>query len=136
MTEKQLTQMYVNGVQAVQKALQKEVADRTLSIEVNPTSNVKIGTFRSYQNHPIISLYNNRLVHTKEELHACPQIQISINTDDSGVFFTSLENEYAMMARALEQLVDENGDPLFNSLEIREWLNEIRKMGNEQGFKA
>lgn len=135
-TEKQLTQMYVNGVQAVQKALQKEVADRTLSIEVNPTSNVKIGTFRSYQKHPIISLYNNRLVHTKEELHACPQIQISINTDDSGVFFTSLENEYAMMARALEQLVDENGDPLFNSLEIREWLNEIRKMGNEQGFKA
>lgn len=125
---------YVQGVKAVQKALQFDIARRGLSIETNPTSNALIGMFREYQKHPIITLYNRGLAHTKDELHECPQINVSINTDDSGVFFTCLENEYALMAYALENTVDEYGKPLYNKEEIKEWLDNIRKIGNAQGF--
>lgn len=133
--QKKLSPMYIDGVTAVQKAFRKEIAQKNLAVEVNPTSNVKIGTFREYGKHPARTLYNNHLVHTKEELHECPQIQISINTDDNGVFFTSLENEFALMARAMEMLCDENKEPLYNFMEIKAWLNDIRQMGNEQGFR-
>ena len=36
---------------------------------------------------------------------------VSINTDDQGVFDIKLENEYALIARALEKQVDKNGKP-------------------------
>ena len=34
---------------------------------------------------------------------------VSINTDDQRVFDTCLENEYALMARGMEQVIDEHG---------------------------
>ena len=42
---------------------------------------------------------------TRDEL----DIMFSINTDDKGVFCTSLENEYALMGCALERMRDEQG---------------------------
>ena len=57
---------------------------------------------------------------------------MSINTDDQGVFATSLEREYSLMALALEN----------NELEgcknspraVVEWLNRVREMSVEQRF--
>ena len=64
----------------------------------------------------------------------CPQIWVSINTDDQGVFNIKLENEYALLARALEMEVDENGKQIYSKTMIYDWLNEIRKMGLRQSF--
>lgn len=125
---------YTAALTAVQKALQLEIARRGIAVESNPTSNVKISTFREYSKHPIIALYNKGLLHSPEELRDCAQIQVSINTDDSGVFFTSLESEYAVMARALETIVDQDGKPRFYKWEVYDWLEQVRRMGNEQGF--
>lgn len=50
-----IEQYFVEGISAVQKAMQFDVAARGLSIETNPTSNVKIGTFRDYGKHPAIT---------------------------------------------------------------------------------
>ena len=61
-------------------------------------------------------------------------MSVSINTDDQGVFSTSLENEYALMARALESVRDEAGEPVYCRDDICEWLDRIRVMGNEQSF--
>ena len=57
------------------------------------------------------------------------------NTDDLGVFDTNLENEYALMAIALEKEKDENGMPKYCSRQIYNWLESIRQMGEEQRFK-
>lgn len=127
---------YIRGVEAAQKALQFDIANRGLSVESNPTSNVKISTVRSYAEHPITRLYNHGLVHTSEALRGCPQISVSINTDDSGVFFTSLESEYAVIARALETLQNTDGHSRYYKWEIYDWLDRIRKMGNDQSFQA
>ena len=127
---------YIRGVEAAQKALQFDIANRGLSVESNPTSNVKISTVPSYAEHPITRLYNNGLVHDPERLRNCPQISVSINTDDSGVFFTSLESEYAVIARSLETLQDEDGQSRYYKWEIYDWLDRIRQMGNDQSFQS
>lgn len=125
---------YVKAVSEIQKALQKEIADRGIAIETNPSSNILIGTFRKYEKHPIIHFYNRGLVHSMEQLQECPQIPVSVNTDDQGVFNTSLENEYALLARAMESVTDQYGKPIYNKCDIYDWLDQIRCMGNEQSF--
>lgn len=125
---------YVGAVAAIQKAMQKDIAGRGIAIETNPSSNFLIGTFRQYEKHPILQFFNKGLVHDPEQMEECPQLLVSINTDDQGVFSTSLENEYALMACALEAACDESGKEIYNKADIYEWLDKIRVMGNEQSF--
>lgn len=121
-------------VSRIQKLMQRKIAEYGIGIETNPTSNYLIGTFKRYEKHPILNFYNQNLVTDTEKLENCPQISVSINTDDQGVFNTSLENEYAYMALALEQLKDEKGKPVYNRAMVYQWLDSIRKMGIRQTF--
>lgn len=114
--------------------MQNEIADRGIAIETNPSSNYKFGTIRTYDEHPLIRFYNNGLTFNYDELRQSSQIWVSINTDDQGVFSTSLENEYALMARVLEKKKDEDGRPIYQKTMIYEWLDKIRVMGLDQSF--
>lgn len=60
-------------------------------------------------------------------------ITVSINTDDKGVFSTSLEREFSVMAAALEKksLIEKDGN---SPRRIYDWLDRIREMGFEMGF--
>lgn len=129
-----VSKYYVKAVAEIQSALQKKIAKDGIAIETNPSSNFLIGTFRKYEKHPIIRFFNKGLVHDSEKLESCPQIPVSVNTDDQGVFNTSLENEYALLACAMESLTDEQGKPLYNRYDIYDWLDKIRNMGNEHSF--
>lgn len=129
-----ISKAYVRAVSEIQKCMQKEIAKKGIAIETNPSSNYLIGTFRQYEKHPIIQWYNKGLVHDSEKIKECPQIMVSINTDDQGVFHTSLENEYALLACALENVTDEDDRALYSKGDIYDWLDRIRIMGNEQSF--
>lgn len=126
--------IYVDGVCKIQKAMQKFIASCGIGVETNPSSNLLISTMGSYDEHPIIRLFNKHLTYDEEMLKECAQVNVSINTDDKGVFRTSLENEYALMACALEKVRDKEGGPVYNRQMIFEWLDDIRKMGNLQSF--
>lgn len=63
-------------------------------------------------------------------------INVSINTDDQGVFDTLLENEHALMALALKKAKRDNGEYIYDIEDIYEWLDYVRQMGIEQIFKA
>lgn len=130
----EITHAYQELVEAVQLKLQHEIKNRNIGIETNPTSNYLIGTFNRYSKHPITKFYNLGLELNSELIKNCPQLSVSINTDDQGVFSTSLENEYALMAIALEKEKDENGDLKYNSSMIYEWLERVRLMGIGQSF--
>ena len=82
----------------------------------------------------ITQFYNEGLTFDQEKLNNSSQIWTSINTDDQGVFDIKLENEYALIARALERKIDENGNPVYSKTMIYNWLDKIRKMGLEQSF--
>lgn len=132
----EITHAYTELVQAVQEKMMHEIKNLNISIETNPTSNYLIGTFRRYAKHPITKFFNLGLETNHEQLKNCPQLSVSINTDDQGIFSTSLENEYALMAIALEKEKDENGNPKYNSSMIYEYLERIRLMGIGQSFNS
>lgn len=121
-------------VHEIQKALQKDIAAMGLGIEANPSSNYLIGTFKRYDKHPMLKFYNIGLTYDEQQLKSCPQIMTSINTDDQGVFATSLENEYALMVLALERIEDKNGGKIYPRETIYKWLDNVREIGIRQSF--
>lgn len=125
---------YIAAAKVLQVEMRSRIARRGIAIEANPTSNVQISTFRQYKNHPLPAFFNRGLPVTAEEDANCAQLSVSINTDDSGVFCTNLEMEYAFMVRALEMVEDSGGKPRFTTNDIHTWADNIRRMGLEQSF--
>lgn len=125
---------YIKVVEEIQNCLQMVVEKKNIGIEANPTSNVLIGTFKDYSTHPIFRWYNLGLTCSQEEIKTCPQMYVSINTDDQGVFNTYLENEYALLAQTLERQKDEDGRSIYKESMIYDWLENLRKMGIQQSF--
>lgn len=125
---------YMQAVGVLQERLQHDILQRGICIEANPTSNYLIGTFRRYDAHPITRLFNLGLTYDPADLAACPQLNVSINTDDLGIFDTSLENEYALMATALQKMKTPDGQPRFKHALIMDWLDRVRLNGLSQSF--
>ena len=124
----------VKVVTEIQQRMKRWISDLGIGIEVNPTSNYLIGTFKRYDKHPILGFYNLGLTASETEINDCPQIPVCINTDDQGVFSTYLENEYALLALALEKMKDENGNKKYNRTMVYQWIDNIRKMGLHLSF--
>lgn len=132
--EVELSANMVQCIKEVQLKMQQWIAGLGIGIETNPSSNYLIGNFRRYDKHPIFKFYNMGLVVSPEELLSCPQIPVCINTDDQGIFSTYLENEYALIALALEKSVDEYGNKKYNRAMIYQWIDNVRRMGLRLSF--
>ncbi len=131
-----ITPDYIALVSAVQNKMRYIVSQKGIMIECNPSSNYLIGTFERYDEHPITTFNNIGLEFRENKIEKCAQICVSINTDDQGVFDTSLENEYAIIASALEKKKDENGKSIYSPEHVYQYIENIRKMGFEQSFKS
>lgn len=132
--QREVPPAYIDAVAKVQLAMQREIGSLGLGIECNPTSNVLIGTFKRYEQHPILRFYNRELEVDSKLLEDNPQLLVSINTDDKGIFSTSLENEYALMACALEKAVAPDDCARYPKQRVYAWLDAVRQMGLEQSF--
>lgn len=130
--EVQIPDLYVEGVQKIQKEMQWQIARKGIGIETNPSSNLAISGMKNYAEHPIINLYSLGLPDSGIEGGA--QMFVSVNTDDQGVFHTSLENEYALLASMMENMHDKQGNMKYSPQEVYDWLDRIRRMGNQQVF--
>lgn len=135
LTEYCIMPEYVFLVEALQKVMQFTVANKDIMIECNPSSNCLIGTFRSYDKHPISSFNNLELTNDLTEIEKCPQICVSINTDDQGIFDTSLEYEYALIAAGLLERKKQDGSPKYTHAQVYRYLDSVRKMSNTQSFR-
>lgn len=125
-----ISKQYIEAVEFIQMQMRYELSEKGIGIECNPSSNYLIGTFKRYDQHPITNFNNHGLCNDSSNA----KMFISINTDDLGVFDTSLENEYALMACALQKTEDEYGDKKYKPNDIYEYLDYIRKMGITQSF--
>lgn len=130
----QIDDQYICLMRKLQDALQWELAAKGISIESNPSSNVLIGTFGMYEKHPVFRFNNTDLEIDHRKYKECPQLTVSINTDDLGVFDTSQEFEYALLYVALNNITDEQGDPRYGKTEILRYLENLRKMGHAVVF--
>ena len=127
-----IEQEYINFVCEMQDALQTEIAEKGIIIECNPSSNVLIGTFRDYRFHPIFRFNNQKL--GSQAIPSRTQLRVCVNTDDLGVFDTSLDSEYALLLQTLREQKDEKGERIYNDREIMCYLDDIRIMGERAVF--
>lgn len=106
-----------------------DVEQRGLSIEICPTSNLLISHVTRYNEHPIFKYY-------EPGNNGGRNMLVSVNTDDRGIFATSLYNEYSILALAL--LKD---DPLKYESTREKWhsnvmtyMEDLRQMSNSLRF--
>ena len=122
---------YIDLIYNIQEDMIRELSQMGIAIETNPSSNYLIGKIKRYDKHPILRFNSRKLEDTERN----STLSVSINTDDLGVFDTSLENEYALMALALEKAQDDSGKNKYDREDIYEWLDYVRKMGLVQKFR-
>lgn len=120
---------YVDLVGEMQKALRKQIAQKGIAIECNPTSNVLISNFKYFMKHPAIVFNHYHLDDRQDE----PNLWISINTDDIGVFDTSLSYEYALLFRAIT--MQRHSEDNWNDDAVYEYLDRLRQNGHEMAFR-
>lgn len=121
---------YLLLVRDIQDSMIEQLMEKGISVECNPSSNYLIGTFGEYANHPIFRFNHYGL----DKAASSSQLAVSVNTDDQGVFDTSLENEFALMAGALSSKRHKNGRRLYSDDEVMEYIDHLRKMGIDMTF--
>jgi hypothetical protein len=105
----------------VQEKMRGIVQKLHLVVEVNPSSNRVIGPMASMQDHPIFRLTLDK------EGRPVQEGRVTINTDDPGVFATSLSHEFFLLG---EVLLD-RGVP---EPEVMQWLEWLRESGKDYSF--
>lgn len=113
---------YAELMAEIQLVMISLIKQKEIFIEANPSSNVLIGTIKRYDEHPIFRF-------VKVGYRAEGSVCASINTDDLGVFDTSLQNEYALVATALKKTKK------YSKKQIKMYLEQIRKFGIQQRFE-
>lgn len=116
------------GVMALmQDRMMEKIAKRNIAVECCPTSNVRIGSLGRYDNHPVFRL-----------LPPCGDGLVrpvaTVNTDDIGIFSTSLDNEYALLALALLKKRDGDGRHIYDSRQVMRWIESLLRNGNAFRF--
>lgn len=128
MVEYNITEAYVKTLELIRERKLNDAEARHLAIECNPTSNYKIGELNDFSEHPIMTFYNDGIKGNANR-HS---ISVSINTDDAGVFATSIEREYAVMAKAMENMFSKDKD--VTPKVCYDWLDDVRRFGLQQRF--
>ncbi|MCB7555254.1 hypothetical protein LI033_12060 [bacterium TM223] len=103
-----------------QQYLIDKIARKGIIIETNPVSNINIGEIKGMDSHPILMLNNS----FKNDYN---RVMVSVNTDDPGVFSTTLRNQYGYILEILKQ----QGIPMEKALL---WVDQVRKNGLNSTF--
>ena len=116
-------------IKKIQDAMMALIKERNISIECCPTSNLHITHIKRYADHPITLFHEVSLGNGNT-------INVSINTDDRGLFATSLYNEYSLMALALlKEPHNRLGTTRVNHHNtIMDYIDKVRQMGNSMRF--
>lgn len=119
---------YSKLITDLQNAMIKDIAKRQLCIECCPSSNVRIGRLDRFENHPILRFLPITPTETKYPL------SVTVNTDDLGVFATSLPNEYSLLALAFLKKTDYAGNHIYSSQEVYDWIGRLIDNGHKFTF--
>jgi len=106
---------------SLQAGVRRKVAERGITVEVNPTSNLLIGDLQDLGRHPLW-----RLRPPRGAVDA-PPVSVCIGSDDPITFATHLRQEYQFLHDALLLAG-------FSDEEARQWLERTRASGLESRF--
>lgn len=119
---------YIKMIKNLQEAMIREISEKRIGIECCPSSNVKIGYLDRFDCHPIFRFLP---VNCNETRHP---LAVTVNTDDLGMFATSLPNEFSLLALALLKTKDGNGNRKYSSQEVYDWIDRIVVNGHIYKF--
>ena len=124
--EIKLPSSIVHILEQIQLSLKKRIEEKGIIIECNPTSNLIIGPFERYEQHPMFSMNHP----SKDEIGY--NLNVTISTDNKGIMATSIENEFSLMAAAkLKGVASTDSDSLKN---IKEYFSKIKENGRNARF--
>lgn len=119
----------LNLYSAIQDLLIEKCNKKQLVIEACPTSNIYIGRFKYYSEHPIFRWYSPKREwldkgqkFNKFGLRTGP-LKVCVNTDDAGLMPTTIENEHRILKETAVNIYD------VSTLEAELWIDDIRKIG-------
>ena len=110
----EVNEAWLDACVALQRWLRSECALQGVTIESNPTSNVLVGGYADWSELPYDALVDDALA-------------VSINSDDPGIFFTTLPNEY-------ERMFDVQRQRLGSTLRAEDWIADRRRDARRSSF--
>jgi hypothetical protein len=110
-----------SALDSLQKALRRKAAQRGITVEVNPSSNLLIGNVGDFRQHPLW-----RMTMPEGEDAALP-VRIAIGSDDPLTFATTLPDEYQLLWETLKNAGLSDKD-------TEEWLDRVRENGLSSRF--
>lgn len=128
-----ISDQYIALIRAMQDCLMGKIRSKDIAIECNPSSNKLIGTFDRYENHPIFRFNRHGLL-LPEHQKAPTGLRVCVNTDDQGIFDTSLENEYGLLYGCLQGRRSADSDWELDDDAILDYLDRLRRAGNTVVF--
>lgn len=122
----------VEVVNKLQSKMRCKVDSRQIAVEANPSSNMKIGFVDSYINHPILKCFDP--IEKQQDPHY-PLLRVSVNTDDRGVFDTTVYHELSLLALAMIKKKRKDGEMEYGTRQVMEYIDHLRKANAQQRFK-
>lgn len=119
---------YMLLMSKLQKAMMKRVEKLGVTIESNPTSNLMLSTMQRYDEHPLFKQNNPSKWWGKH-------LPLTINTDDKGIFGTSLLNEYMLVAKAMNKREGLLTERKWSDKRIEDYLLGIAAQSHQAKFK-
>ena len=120
-------------VSDLQAKMRMEVAHRGIAVECNPTSNLKIGFVDKYCEHPLVKKFDPI---AEQNNPYYPLLNASVNTDDRGVFATTLYNEFSLLALGMMKEKNDDGTQKYGHRQIMEYIEHLRQAGEKQRFRV
>ena len=119
---------YVSLVKQLQKVMRNFVLTKGVAIESNPSSNFLISSLDKTIELPVFKLYP-----IEESENDFVRLNVSINTDDQGVFYTSLVKEYTLLAGAVQNEQNKEFRKYSND-KILTWIEQLIDNSKNQCF--
>lgn len=113
----------------LQLRMRNFILEKGIAVESCPSSNFLISNLEHFKDIPTFNLFP-----VQESNSDFVRLNVSINTDDQGVFFTSLQKEYAMLAGTLRELHDSNGLRVYSDDQILNWIEHLINNSKQQCF--
>lgn len=122
---------YVKLVKQLQIRMRSRIAERGIAVESCPSSNFLISNLDEFKEIPTFQLFP---IH-EDTAEGLIRLNVCVNTDDQGVFYTSLMKEYTMLAAIMRE-EKENGVRKYSDDAILSWIKHLIDNSKQLCFRT
>lgn len=122
---------YVKLAKQVQVRMRSYLAEKGIAIEICPSSNFLISNLGEFKEIPTFQLFPIK----ENTENGLIRLNVCINTDDQGVFYTLLTKEYTMLAAIMRE-EKENGVRKYSDNAILSWIKHLIDNSKQLCFRT